>query len=155
MGISAQKVTIEVHCTLGVGYHLVGMADHAVSIKQLSTHKSGEPSVTIRQRVIAARLRQIKRFGGQAGLNQEKNYKKPLFCNAQMKGKHLEQYCLLKLAVLDLLEQAMKHLGLSARAYQRVINVARTIADMDQSLDISPEHMAEAVQYRVLDRAAV
>jgi magnesium chelatase family protein len=49
----------------------------------------------------------------------------------------------------------MKHLGLSARAYQRVINVARTIADMDQSLDISPEHMAEAVQYRVLDRAAV
>lgn len=127
----------------------------AVSFKQLSTHKSGVPSVIIRQRVIAARSRQINRFGGQAGLNQEKSHKKPLFCNAQMNGKQLEQYCRLKPAVLGLLEQAMKHLGLSARAYHRVIKVARTIADMDQSLDISPEHMAEAVQYRVLDRAAV
>jgi len=72
-----------------------------------------------------------------------------------MNGKHFEQYCRLKPTVLGLLEQAMKHLGLSARAYHRVIKVARTIADIDQSLDISPEHMAEAVQYRVLDRAAV
>ena len=69
-----------------------------------------------------------------------------------MSGKEIEAFCPLKKSVLDLLEQAMNQLGLSARAYHRIIKVARTIADMDQSQDIRAEHMAEAVQYRVLDR---
>ncbi|HBB49051.1 MAG TPA: hypothetical protein DCZ44_05370 [Flavobacteriaceae bacterium] len=79
----------------------------------------------------------------------------PLNCNAQMTINYLEQYCALENSVNQLLAQAMKHLGLSARAYHRLIKVARTIADMADCPSIKPEHMAEALQYRILDRKQV
>ena len=112
-----------------------------VSFEKLSETSSSESSALIGRRVLATRQRQIKR------LNETS-----LTCNAHMSGKDIEAYCTLKKPVLNLLEQAMNQLGLSARAYHRIIKVARTIADMDQSQDIRAEHMAEAAQYRVLDR---
>lgn len=108
-----------------------------VSFEHLSDHKLAESSREIRQRVVLCREKQLERFG---------HY------NAQMTPKHIQQYAQLDPEVLALLAQAMKHLGLSARAYHRVIKVARTIADMDQSREIKVDHMAEALQYRVLDR---
>jgi magnesium chelatase family protein len=113
----------------------------AVSFEKLSETSSSESSALIGRRVLATRQRQIKRFNETS-----------LICNAHMSGKEIESFCPLKKSVFDLLEQAMNQLGLSARAYHRIIKVARTIADMDQSQDIRAEHMAEAVQYRVLDR---
>ena len=113
----------------------------AVSFEKLSETSPSESSAKICQRVLATRQRQMNRFKQQT-----------FTCNAHMSGKEIEAFCPLKKSVLDLLEQAMNQLGLSARAYHRIIKVARTIADMDQSQDIRAEHMAEAVQYRVLDR---
>ena len=110
LGIKAQKVTIEVHCSLGVGYHLVGMADHAV---RESTYRI-------------------------AGALQSVGHKIP--------GKKF----IINMAPADL-RKSGAHYDL-ALAYHRIIKVARTIADMDLSHEIKPEHMAEAVQYRVLDR---
>jgi magnesium chelatase family protein len=113
----------------------------AVTFEKLSKTSPSECSAIIGQRVLATRLRQIKRFNAKA-----------LVCNTHMRSKEIDIFCSLKKPVLDLLEQAMNQLGLSARAYHRIIKVARTIADMDQSQYIRAEHMAEAVQYRVLDR---
>jgi magnesium chelatase family protein len=100
----------------------------------------------------------VERFGssgqdfGQPVRAQTDLGEKTLKCNAQMTIKQLEQYCPLENSVNRLLEQAMKHLGLSARAYHRLIKVAQTIADMADCPSIKPEHMAEALQYRILDR---
>jgi len=130
----------------------------AVSFEKLSNTISAESSAEIRQRVLNTRAKQVDRFGrsgqdfGQSERAQTDLGKKSLNCNAQMSIKQLEQYCQLENSVNQLLEQAMKHLGFSARAYHRLIKVARTIADMADCPSIKPEHMAEALQYRILDR---
>ncbi|MBM4124533.1 MAG: YifB family Mg chelatase-like AAA ATPase, partial [Nitrospira sp.] len=100
-----------------------------------------ESSATIRARVAAARARQAARYR-QDGL----------YSNAQLKPKHVKKYCVLDQAGRELIEQAMTRLGLSARAYGRILRVARTIADLAGSDRIEKGHLAEAIQYRSLDR---
>jgi magnesium chelatase family protein len=99
-----------------------------------------ESSRTVRQRVITARHRQINRSG---------------CLNQQLSGKQLQQVCRLGKAAQHLLEQAMDKLGLSARAYHRILRVARTIADLTGDCDINETHVSEAVGYRVLDRRPI
>lgn len=113
-----------------------------VPFKELSTQKSGEHSETIRLRVIKAREIQAERFADKEGI----------YANAQMSTKQLQTYCQIGEAGSALLKNAMEKLGLSARAYDRILKVSRTIADLDASADISTEHLAEAIQYRSLDR---
>ncbi len=102
---------------------------------------SGEPSGSIRGRVLAARARQKERF--EATL---------LHCNAHMGAKQIRQFCRVTDDVKDLLRAAISQLGLSARAYDRILKLARTIADLDAEADIQLAHVAEAIQYRALDR---
>jgi len=99
----------------------------------------GESSYEIRQRVEKARLRQRARFAG-----------KSYYCNAQMSSKDIKKYCELDPAGRDLLRQAVQRFSLSARAYYRILKVARTIADLDESATIEIPHLAEAIQYRSL-----
>ncbi|MBZ0158203.1 MAG: YifB family Mg chelatase-like AAA ATPase [Alphaproteobacteria bacterium] len=113
----------------------------AVPYKELSGSCSGERSETIRQRVTEARERQLQRFGGER-----------IFANGHMKTRHIKKYCTLSAEAHHLLDTAMQKLGLSARAYSRILKVARTIADLDRSGDIHGHHIAEAIQYRTLDR---
>jgi magnesium chelatase family protein len=115
----------------------------AVKFKELSSDEAGEPSAAIRKRVNAARQRQTERFAGQKGM----------YCNAHMESKHLRQYCPIDHESLDLLRRAITKLGLSARAYDRILKVSRTIADLEGTMDIHPQHIAEAIQYRNLDRS--
>lgn len=114
----------------------------AVPYKDLKSEDSGERSVTIRERVLAARGRQERRFE-----------KDGIYTNGQMKAKHLKKYCKLSPEAHNLFESAVQKLALSARAYSRVLRVGRTIADMEGSNDIAPHHLSEAIQYRSLDRA--
>ncbi|GIV33963.1 MAG: magnesium chelatase [Chitinophagales bacterium] len=111
-------------------------------IKDLSMERQGEKSETIRARVIKARQIQEKRFSGKQGI----------YCNAQMATKELREYCRIDTASQTLLNKAMERLGLSARAYDRILKVSRTIADLEGSDDIKMEHLAEAIQFRSLDR---
>jgi len=113
-----------------------------VSYDELSSQTSGENSKEIRNRVIAARLLQTKRF--------EKN--EGVYCNAHMHSKMVRSICKIDQAGETLLKNAMQRLGLSARAYDRILKVARTIADLDNSKNIETNHIAEAIQYRSLDR---
>jgi magnesium chelatase family protein len=114
----------------------------AVHYKELSSKVAGESSVTIRERVIKAREVQLKRFAG----------KKGMFSNADMQSKDIQQYCHIDHAGEELLKMAITKLGLSARAYDRILKVARTIADLMSATNIKPEHISEAIQYRSLDR---
>ncbi len=114
----------------------------AVKYKELSSKESGESSVQIRQRVIKARELQTIRFKGRKGL----------FANADMQSKEIREFCKIDAAGEELLKMAITKLGLSARAYDRILKVGRTIADMVGSTDIRPEHISEAIQYRSLDR---
>jgi magnesium chelatase family protein len=114
----------------------------AVKVTELSQKKPGEPSDAIRARVICARERQAKRFKKRTGL----------FSNADMESKEIHQFCALDSDGEVLLKMAMTKLGLSARAYDRILKVARTIADLGGSEEIRPEHLGEAIQYRSLDR---
>ncbi len=114
----------------------------AVPYKDLSAVHAGEPSRDIRSRVVSARNIQIMRF-----------QKDRIYSNGQMKTRHIKKYCSLKGSAQSLLETAMQKLGLSARAYTRILKVSRTIADMDSSDDIHAHHISEAIQYRTLDRA--
>lgn len=114
----------------------------AVKYKELSSKAVGESSQQIRERVIAAREIQMKRFAGRKGM----------YCNADMQSKDIQNYCKLDTAGEELLKLAITKLGLSARAYDRILKVARTIADLVQKSDIRSEHLSEAVQYRSLDR---
>jgi len=115
----------------------------AVRYKELADHSTGESSATIRARVDAARDVQLARFRG-----------RKIFCNAQMGPRDLKKFCVTEPAAEQLLERAMAKLGLSARAYTRILKVARTIADLDGApATLADSHVAEAIQYRSLDRA--
>ena len=113
----------------------------AVPLKTLSQAPDGESSHTIKQRIIKARARQHKRL-------------KPLrlFANAQLRHRHLQTLCPLAPEAKELLYTALEDLHLSARAYDKILKVARTIADLAASEEILPDHLAEAIQYRSLDR---
>ena len=113
----------------------------AVKFQELGTETSGESSSIIKERVKEARKRQSERLA-RAGL----------FANAQMQNRHIRAFCKLDDQSRDLLETAMKRLGLSARAYTRIIKLARTIADLENSEDIAVHHVSEAIGYRSLDR---
>lgn len=113
-----------------------------VPFEKLSEGRKGEPSRAIRERVTRARSLQAKRF----------NELPSIHYNAQMGVKQIREYCKLDNNSLDLLKNAMKHLNLSARAYDRILKVARTIADLEGSENICAAHIAEAIQYRSLDR---
>jgi magnesium chelatase family protein len=112
-----------------------------VPFSELSEERPTEKSADMRERVIAARKVQQDRYAG-----------KKMHCNAQMGSKELREICRIDATGKALLEKAMDRLGLSARAYDRILKVSRTIADMAGSPDIRTEHLAEAIQYRSLDR---
>lgn len=114
-----------------------------VAFSELSNHDSkGETSAQIRERVIAAREIQLERYKEHVGL----------YANAQISTKQLREICVLDHVSETLLKKAMEKLNLSARAYDRILKVARTIADLAAKENIKPEHIAEAIQYRSLDR---
>lgn len=113
-----------------------------VAFDELSQTRPAESSESIRQRVVDAREIQKQRFAGQDGI----------YANAQMSTRQLRDVCNISNASQTLLKTAMEKLKLSARAYDRILKVARTIADLAKSEDIKPEHVAEAIQYRSLDR---
>ena len=114
----------------------------ALSYEDLSKAPTGEPSSAIRERVLKARQIQERRFQGQKGIH----------CNAQMTERMIHQYAQPDERSLDLLRMAMERLKLSARAYNRILKVARTIADLEGSENVQSQHIAEAVGYRNLDR---
>ena len=113
-----------------------------VPFSELNKQTQSENSSTIRVRVINARAIQTKRY----------QHSDNIHCNAQMRPKDLKLYCQLSEAGNSLLKNAMERLGLSARAYDRILKVARTIADLNNTKDIETNHLAEAIQYRSLDR---
>lgn len=113
-----------------------------VPFNELSKQQNSEASKTIRERVIRAREKQTQRYAGLPGI----------YSNSQMHTKELKTFCSLSDAGNSLLKNAMEKLGLSARAYDRILKVGRTIADLDGSENIEPNHIAEAIQYRSLDR---
>lgn len=113
-----------------------------VSFEELSAKTKGENSESIRKRVIAAREIQSRRFFGIKGV----------YCNAQMSTKLARKICRIDEAGEQMLKKAMNSLGLSARAFDRILKVSRTIADLDRSENIKSNHIAEAIQYRTLDR---
>ena len=114
----------------------------AVKYRELTSKEFGEKSEAIRARVVRAREIQARRFIGRKGM----------YANADMQSKDMREYCRLDASGEELLKMAITKLGLSARAYDRILKVGRTIADMAGSADIRPEHISEAIQYRSLDR---
>jgi len=92
--------------------------------------------------VVQARERQLERFQGEK-----------IYCNAQMSSRQIRKYCNISAECERLLESAMSRLGLSARAHDRILKVARTIADLESTEDIATGHVSEAIQYRSLDRS--
>jgi magnesium chelatase family protein len=112
-----------------------------VDFEQLDSHSAGENSESIRRRVNATRRIQNERFRGTG-----------ITCNARIKPDRLHEFCHLSESGRTLLKKAFERLGLSARAYDRILKVCRTIADLDGSETIESAHVAEAVQYRSLDR---
>ena len=114
----------------------------AVRYKELADHSAGESSAVIRARVDRARDVQLARFHG-----------RKIFCNAQMSARDLKRFCQTDPTADKLLETAMTKLGLSARAYTRILKVSRTIADLDGQAEITGAQVAEAIQYRSLDRS--
>jgi len=114
----------------------------AVKFREISSEQNGESSAQIRERVVAARKRQQERFKA----------KPKITCNARMGSRELKTFCALDESTLELLKFAMSDLNLSARAYDRVLKVARTIADLAGSERILGDHISEAIQFRSLDR---
>lgn len=115
-----------------------------IKYSELRDESSGESSKTVRERVIEARKIQLQRFKGEG-----------VYFNAHMKAKHLRKFCKLSEDCHKLLQNAMEKLGLSARAHSKIIKVARTIADLEGSQDIKIHHIAEAIQYRSLERMGI
>jgi magnesium chelatase family protein len=113
-----------------------------VAFSELQSTQQYEKSDKIRARVIKAREIQAERYKANEGV----------YANAQMSSKQLKEICMISSAGQNLLKVAMEKLNLSARAYDRILKVSRTIADLAASADIKPEHLAEAIQYRSLDR---
>ncbi len=113
-----------------------------VNFEELSDKRKGEPSEAVRKRVIQARQQQEQRFEGSEGV----------YANAQMSKQMINRHCSIDESGQAILKTAMERLGLSARAYDRILKVARTIADLDASEQIQTSHLAEAIQYRSLDR---
>jgi magnesium chelatase family protein len=127
----------------------------AVEYRDVSSERAEENSMTIRERVAGARHKQHQRFARDAKTN----------CNARMTTRHLKAHCKLSADSQELIRVAMTELNLSARAYDRILKVSRTIADLDDKtgrhgdtdssrgeIDISPQHVSEAIQYRTFDR---
>jgi magnesium chelatase family protein len=113
-----------------------------VRFREMSGAQPGETSAQIRERVIAARKIQHARFAG----------KPKITCNARMGPRELKSFCELDEATRDLLKHAMTEYNLSARAYDRILKVARTIADLAAAENITGDHISEAIQFRSLDR---
>ncbi len=113
----------------------------AVKYRDLSRRDPGEPSREIKKRVDAARRTQLERFKGMK-----------IYSNAQMTNRHIKKFCPIDDPSQKLLEMAIDKFGLSARAYTRILKVARTIADLEGKENIEAAHLSEAIQYRSLDR---
>ena len=113
-----------------------------VKFQEITAKRDGEPSAAIRERVIAARQRQEQRFEGSVRVT----------CNARMQARDIKQHCPLADEPKNLLRMAMNELNLSARAYDRILKVSRTIADLAGADAINSEHLSETLQYRTLDR---
>ncbi len=112
-----------------------------ISDEQLLGKRSGENSATVRERVVKARQIQEKRYAGSR-----------VRCNADMNGHYLDEFCMLDKGCQAMLRVAINNMNLSARAYDRILRVARTIADLESEEQINAEHLTEAIQYRALDR---
>lgn len=115
----------------------------AANYQELRSKREAEPSVAIRARVLEARQRQLQRFCASG---------EKIFANAQMGSRQIRQFCELSPDCERLLERAMTQQGLSARAHDRILKVARTIADLEGVEHLAAQHLAEAIQYRTLDR---
>ena len=113
----------------------------AVKFKELASDTPAESSASIRERVVGARSIQRERFYGEK-----------IFSNAQMSPRLIRRHCLIDSASKALLENAITRLGLSARAYDRILKVSRTLADLEAKERIESLHVSEAIQYRTLDR---
>ena len=114
----------------------------AVKYKELRGNGDVEPSAEVRQRVLRARETQLERYSGN----------KKIYANSQMPPSLIRKHCAISAEGEKLLETAIQRLGLSARAHDRILKVARTIADLDGAGSIEPRHLSEAIQYRTLDR---
>ena len=114
----------------------------AVKFREMTSETASETSAQVRARVVAARQRQLERFASRPRVS----------CNARMGPKELKAHCALDDTTLDLLKVAMSEMNLSARAYDRILKVARTIADLAGSDRLTPDHISEAIHYRSLDR---
>jgi len=114
----------------------------ALTYDELKERSSGEKSEVIRDRVNKARRRQLERYKD----------RKEMYCNAQLSSKDVRKYCDIDSSCDELLKTAISKFGLSARAYDRILKVSRTIADIEDSPNIQPFHISEAIQYRTLDR---
>jgi len=113
-----------------------------VEYRDVASERIEETSAAIRDRIVQGRQRQQERFRNEGKVN----------CNARMSTRQLKQHCKLGQDSQDLIRVAMSELNLSARAYDRILKVSRTIADLDQKAEIAPEHVSEAIQYRTFDR---
>ncbi len=113
----------------------------AIKFNEIASDAQAEPSSSIRERVTRARAIQQERFKNDG-----------IYANAHMKPRHIRKYCKIDESCQALMEAAMNRLGLSARAYNRILKVSRTIADIEGSEKIESHHISEAIQYRSLDR---